>query len=241
MDNSPVKNRLTELLHESRRMYDQFVASLSESDRAAVGTPEQWSAKDNMAHILSWIERQNMRIAAAKDLEEPPNFDDFQSLNERTFADRKDWSRAEVTTRFNHALDMLIANVQEFSETDLTDPQRYPWMQGRAMWRSILGNGYAHPIEHYSNYYVEKGDMARAEQMQQAAVAAWEGFGSDVDRGNGLYNLACFYAKTGQSDKALKLLPDALRLNPGLVEWSKEDTDLVPLHAEPAYQALYTA
>ncbi len=241
MHTMTVKERLIELLRESRQNYTQFIAQLTDAERAAIGTPEQWSAKDNMAHIISWIERQNIRMAAARDVEEPPNFDDFQFLNERTFEERKDWSWAEVATRFDHALDMLIANVKEFSENDLTDPQRYPWLQGRPLWRSIFGNGYAHPLEHFSNYYVERGDMARAEQVQQATAAVWEAFGSDVDRGNGLYNLACFYAKTGQSQKALALLPDALRLSPDLVEWSKQDTDLVPLHAEPAYQALYTA
>ena len=40
-------------------------------------------------------------------------------------------------------------------------------------------------------------------------------------------------------DQALALLPEALRLQPDLVEWSKEDTDLSSLHDLPAYQALY--
>ena len=56
-----------------------------------------------------------------------------------------------------------------------------------------------------------------------------------------LYNLACFYATTGQPDKALPLLPEALRLRPDLVEWSKEDSDLDTLRDMPAFQALYAA
>jgi hypothetical protein len=34
-------------------------------------------------------------------------------------------------------------------------------------------------------------------------------------------------------------LPEALRIQPDVVEWSKEDPDLVSLHSLPAYQALY--
>jgi hypothetical protein len=60
-----------------------------------------------------------------------------------------------------------------------------------------------------------------------------------VPRGEALYNLACFYAVNGQADQALALLPEALRLQPDVVEWSKEDPDLVSLHGLPAYQALY--
>jgi hypothetical protein len=62
-----------------------------------------------------------------------------------------------------------------------------------------------------------------------------------VPRGEALYNLACFYAVSGQADRALALLPEALRLRPDLIEWSKEDTDLVSLHSLPGYQALYEA
>jgi hypothetical protein len=56
-----------------------------------------------------------------------------------------------------------------------------------------------------------------------------------------LLDLACFYATTGQSDQALALLPKALRLQPDLVEWSREDSDLTSLHNLLAYQALYEA
>jgi len=51
--------------------------------------------------------------------------------------------------------------------------------------------------------------------------------------------LACFYAANGQLEQALVILPEALRLQPDLVEWSKEDADLISLHNLPAYQALY--
>jgi hypothetical protein len=54
-----------------------------------------------------------------------------------------------------------------------------------------------------------------------------------------LRKLACFYATSGQADKALALLPEALRIQPDVVEWSKEDSDLISLHGLVAYQALY--
>jgi hypothetical protein len=41
-----------------------------------------------------------------------------------------------------------------------------------------------------------------------------------------------------QSDQR-ELLPEALRRQPDVVEWSKVDPDLISLHGLPAYQALY--
>ena len=54
-----------------------------------------------------------------------------------------------------------------------------------------------------------------------------------------IYNTACQHALSGQKATAIAELRQALKLNPGLTEWSKEDSDLVSLHEEADYQALY--
>jgi hypothetical protein len=53
------------------------------------------------------------------------------------------------------------------------------------------------------------------------------------------YNLACFYALTGQKKKAMAELRESLQTNPDLIEWSKRDSDLDSLRDDPAFQALY--
>jgi hypothetical protein len=53
------------------------------------------------------------------------------------------------------------------------------------------------------------------------------------------YNLACYLALAGEKNKAVELLGEALRLHPGLTEWSRQDTDLVSLHGLPGYERLY--
>jgi hypothetical protein len=64
---------------------------------------------------------------------------------------------------------------------------------------------------------------------------------SDSWRGTITYNLACFYALDDQPRPALEKLGQALKLNPGLVDWSKEDSDLDSLRELPDFQALYEA
>ena len=58
-------------------------------------------------------------------------------------------------------------------------------------------------------------------------------------QGTTLYNLACFYALNNQPRPAMQKLRQALKLNPDLIAWSKEDSDLDALRALPEYQALY--
>jgi hypothetical protein len=52
------------------------------------------------------------------------------------------------------------------------------------------------------------------------------------------YNLACHYAQTGMKDNALNSLRISLELNPGLTEWSRQDSDLAPLHTDPRFSSL---
>jgi len=52
------------------------------------------------------------------------------------------------------------------------------------------------------------------------------------------YNLACFYAICGESDKALSFLQIALQNKDTTIEWIKSDPDLELLHNDPRYQNL---
>jgi tetratricopeptide (TPR) repeat protein len=134
----------------------------------------------------------------------------------------------------------LVTQVREFDPEALADPNRYEWQSGRSLLSSLVGNGFWHPESHIAQCYIDRGDLPRATRMQEALIEQLGQYGDQLaPRGEALYNLACFYATSGQADKALALLPEALRIQPDVVEWSKEDPDLVSLHGLPAYQALY--
>jgi len=49
----------------------------------------------------------------------------------------------------------------------------------------------------------------------------------------GAYNLACFYARTGQAAEALPLLRESFEVAPDLKDWSHKDPDLDPIRDEP--------
>jgi adenylate cyclase len=58
------------------------------------------------------------------------------------------------------------------------------------------------------------------------------------------YNLGCCFASLGQIEKAIDCLEVQLTASPiyvaGKVAWIKNDSDLVPLHGHPRYEALVT-
>jgi tetratricopeptide (TPR) repeat protein len=99
-----------------------------------------------------------------------------------------------------------------------------------------------HPLLHQSDFYLKRGDGERAAGVQEAAVGRLAELDDSPEwRSIPIYNLACYDALCGQSEKALDWLREALALNPGFVEWSRQDPDLESLRGLPGYQAIYSS
>jgi tetratricopeptide (TPR) repeat protein len=239
METGRVQAALLQLLASAQVAQREWVDGLGDAQRAAVGTPEAWSPKDMLAHITFWQQLTAERIAQARSGGEPQTSEDFQSVNERVFEERHAQPWDQVLGASEQVYAALADHVRALDEQALTDPKRFAWTRGQPLASSILGNGFWHALEHVARYYVAGGDKERASELLERALGQEALEALPSDRGAGLYNLACFYATTGQPDRAVPLLPEALRLRPDLVEWSKQDSDLDVLRDLPAFKALY--
>ena len=239
MEPTQLRASLIELLGRAQSDQRELLAALSDDERAAIGMADHWSVKDTVLHIAFWKNRQVERLAAATHGETPVE-EHYEQANARVFEEWRARPWQAVIDESERVYEALVAQVREFDPAALVDPNRYEWQNGRALLSSVVGNGFWHPESHIAQCYVDRGDLPRATRMQEELTEQLGQYGDQlVPRGEALYNLACFYATTGQADQALTLLPEALRLQPDVVEWSKEDPDLVSLHGLPAYQALY--
>ena len=234
---SETKTRLIELLDRAYADQQVFVATLSEADRAAVGTIERWVIKDAISHGALWQRLTVERVAAIVQGKEPPNTDDYLPINDAHFEAYRDRSWAATIAEAEEAYRALVAQTESLSEEDLTDPQRFSHANGRALVRSIVSNGFWHPEAHLAQLYVERGGLEQANRLQEEVTTLMEAI--PEERNAARYNLACYYAISGQKARALAELASALKLNPDLIEWSKQDSDLDSLRDDPAYQALY--
>jgi tetratricopeptide (TPR) repeat protein len=239
--NESIKPKLHQIVEQGRAAQQDMIAELSDAERAAIGTADHWAIKDTLVHIAMWKGHSARRLRAAVANETPPNVDDFQTINEQTFEAHRLQPWDEVVAESEQATADLLAAVDACPDDMLTNPEGVPWRAGQPLWTLVIGNGYLHPVEHLVYFYLERGDLERAGAAQQATVdTARQLFGEGSSAySNAVYNLGCFYAKTGQSAPAIAAVGEALRRNPGLTECSKEDSDLDSLRAEPAFQALY--
>jgi tetratricopeptide (TPR) repeat protein len=234
-----LKTRLIQLLDLAQSFRKQLLADFSGDADQRSGTWEQWSLKDELAHIIAWQLNLLARMAALIHAEPVPDFSDYEKINRAVYDTNRDRSLAEIAAEGDRAQADFAALIRSVSEADLALPGRFGDQEPRSLAEQIMGTAVEHPVVHYADYYRRRGDLAKATQLYEASVAAVADWPEQY--GSARYNLACFYALSGQIELALSELREALQLRPGLIEWSKQGTDLAALRAEPAYQALYQA
>ncbi|MEO7002840.1 MAG: rhodanese-like domain-containing protein [Ktedonobacterales bacterium] len=238
-----MRSAVLALLQSVRQEEQNWLAGLSDADRSAVGTAASWSPKDMLAHMAAWRLRHAEKLAQAMRGETPPQWTDMNLVNQINagqYAADSSRSWPEAETLAEQAYLTLLTQVESMSDAELSEPQRYPWQRNEPLWGETLGNGVWHPVTHLTEFYRDHGDIARAAAIHTRLIERMRAVGlPDSDLGNSNYNLACLYALAEQSAPAIAALGEALRLNPDLTKWSRNDSDLASLHAEQGYQALY--
>jgi hypothetical protein len=147
-----------ELLAEMQRSYLAFealMAPLSEAQLTEAGVNGDWSIKDVLAHIMTWQGRINERlekIARHEDAArlDPPieNEEQMNAFNAATFATNRSRPLSEIQTAFHASVQRLAHAVEASNESDLFEPDRFPWMEGDALWKNVGGNSFWHYEEH---------------------------------------------------------------------------------------------
>lgn len=238
------KEKLTQVLDYGYQQVCDFVADLSDEQRAAVGAPDRWSAKDVVAHLTEWMARlaQDLEQVAQPESQRliPPNYDDIDEANAEIYAQYQGQSWEEILVKTERSFAAIRDHAQAAAESELGDVHRIPWREGRPLWRMLVGAAVEHPVLHLGYYHLGNDNLAEACRLQETTASRLlELDDSPTWRGVQVYNLACIQALAGQKEKALVNLAEALHLMPDLSEWSRQDADLATLHDDPQYQALY--
>jgi tetratricopeptide (TPR) repeat protein len=227
------------LLEQSQKEIANLAQLLDEGERGAMGTPQRWTTKDHLAHLSEW----NRRMASSLSGVDEAFFPDDGNINEENaaiYAKYQAWSWDQVLELAQSALKGLVDHTQQMSEEDLASITRLSWQGQRPIWRLILGNGYTHTLLHLGYIYKDRQD--RDEALRLAEESSQSLLELDVSpnwQGVTLYNLACNYAALGEPAKSINFLSQALSLEPGLIEFSKQDNDLAGVRDDPQVQDFY--
>ena len=86
--------------------------------------------------------------------------------------------------------------------------------------------------------YVGANQFANVGEFEKAQELAERALGRDQEEPVVLYNVACFYAMKGNTDRAMELLDRAVENGWGDKAWLETDPDLDSLREDPRFQAL---
>lgn len=230
---------LIDLVKLAQQQEEAFRAQLSEAERNEVGTADQWSQKEVVAHLGYWKDRQANRteaIARGDDLSEGP---DWGELNTEMWPAHAQLTWDESVARSDQATRDLIAALERVPSEVMANLDEDEATPGNMLVAYTLGNSLGHVAEHIANYYRGRGESERATRAQeeavQAIIAADLGPGAE---GSARYNLGCYYALHGQAADAIAELKVAFARRPDLVTWARQDHDLDSLRESAAFQVL---
>ena len=146
------KEELLEALEEGRENFLEVIAGLSYEDLERPGCVGDWSVKDVLIHIsrweaelvkMLWQVKQGQRPTSQQLVKTPVN-----EINEQWAAENHQRPLALALDDFESVRRQTVRRVEVFSNEELTDPQRYPWQQGRPLFEWIAEDSFRHEAEH---------------------------------------------------------------------------------------------
>jgi hypothetical protein len=238
-------DQLLKMLETVRKEERSLVDDLSAEERDQMGTPEEWSFKDNVAHYTVWRRRltENLAaIAAGRTPEWKEWYLETEERNRAIFDEYQSQSFEEIQAFSATTLSDLIEAVRSVEHELETVGLNPPSRRERPLWWYIAANSYSHPMLHLITCAHKREDTARHRQLNLTLAEQSLALDDSPPWQAGTnYNLACYYSMAGETEKAIELLRSALIMSSqSRIDWSRKDPDLDPIRSDPAYQQIYT-
>jgi tetratricopeptide (TPR) repeat protein len=233
VSDSPFQPILLDLLQYARSAQDAFVQALDPTERAAIGSPTHWSAKDHVAHMTFWRQQLNLKLQAILRQQTPTGMDDYEQMNSIVFERQRQRPWSAILAESDHAYAELISLTDQLSDEELSAFGRFEWIpDGWPLYITYMGNCYEHTAQHLAQYYLDRQDRSQALRTYEAWVERIvQAAAPDTLKGYVLYNLACFYAMHAEVEQAMTTAQQAWMLHPPLKEFARSDPDLVAVRS----------
>lgn len=144
-----------QLFEELDATRERLLVAIDELSDEALLQPNvvgEWSVRDLLVHLTLWEAELVTGLMRFKQGKCPE-----QLLN--ALADRESFNASRHQENLGRDLDIIFKDLQgvryqleqwleEFSERDLNNPQRYKWLDGQPLWQLIAETSFAHEAAH---------------------------------------------------------------------------------------------
>ena len=192
----------------------------------------RWTAKDQLAHVVYWRLRNARLLEAVRSGGElPPSVVDDEQ-NSIVYAENRDRPAADIKKDEKASWSAMASFVEACAEDDLLKP--HPYAPENRLWETVTGD-VDHLVAHCASYYLESGEMDRAEAfLRWAHGVARDVLSEPAPRAYSAYNLGCLFSRTGRAEEAVSMFRESFEAKPALIDHARQDPDLDPIrgHAE---------
>lgn len=116
------------------------------------GVIDNWSVKDILYHISMWESELVKLLWQAENGQKPTtvhfNNPSVDELNASWYEQGKDRPLVRVMEDFQGVRKQTMRRVRAFSDHDLEDEKRFPWLDGKPLWTWIAVDSFDHEAEH---------------------------------------------------------------------------------------------
>ncbi len=154
MEEQMSKEKLIEEIQSEHLHLERTLEKTPAQQMVTPGVMDDWTLKDLLAHITVWEQRmirwleQTVRDEVPEMLPPGMTWDDLDQWNEQTYQKHRHRDLDEVLADFELSYPQALNVVQDISEDDLIDPNRYAWRDGRPLWVMAAANTSWHYKEH---------------------------------------------------------------------------------------------
>jgi len=144
---APSKGEILAAIDRDREAWETVLVEVGEAHMLEPGAMGDWTFKDLVAHITAWRARTLQRLEAAaqtKPEPEPAWPADLQSddeINDWIHEQNQDRLLGEIVAESRESYARMAEIVQMLPDEALSDPDRFPWLEGDALGASIVNGG----------------------------------------------------------------------------------------------------
>ena len=145
------KRELLEAIQKERAAFEAAWAGLTPEQMTAPGVMGEWSVKDILGHIAMW-EARLVTILYANERGVPPKMlrgqAEVDKVNAESYAEQRERPLDRVLADFHAVHAQLLKRLDKLTDRDLSDPQRFKWMEGEPLEKLVAGDTFEHYAEH---------------------------------------------------------------------------------------------
>jgi|WetSurMetagenome_2_1015567.scaffolds.fasta_scaffold1065262_1 hypothetical protein len=146
------QDEILDALEDERENFLDAIEGLSDEAQLEPGVIGDWSIKDILHHLTMW-EAEAVKLMWEVSQGLKPSF--LNNANTTTDELNAAWALEGQARTYDQIWDdfegvrkQTIRRLSAFTDQDLNDPKRYPWLKDHPLWDWIAENSFAHEKEH---------------------------------------------------------------------------------------------